>query len=81
MCVPALKLIIEKRFMKKVINFYLDGFRNLPDWARSVWFIILLKLFIMFFILKLFFFPNVLKKNFSTDKDRANHVIEQITNY
>ncbi len=67
--------------MKKVIDFYFEGFRNLPGWARSVWFIILLKLFIMFFIFKLFFFQNVLKKNFASDEDRANHVIEQITNY
>jgi hypothetical protein len=33
----------------------------------------------MFFVLKLFFFPNILKKNFDTDEERANFVIEQIT--
>jgi hypothetical protein len=65
--------------MRKVLGFYLTGFENLPDWARSVWIIILLKLFIMFFIFKLFFFQNKLKKDFSTDQERANHVIEQLT--
>lgn len=66
--------------MHKIVDFYIDGFKNLPDWARSVWFIILLKLFILFFVFKVFFFQNKLKKEFNTDEERANHVIEQITN-
>jgi hypothetical protein len=37
------------------------------------------KLFVMFAVLKLFFFPNFLQTNFSTDKQRADHVIEQLT--
>lgn len=57
----------------------MEGFNNLPDWARSIWFIILLKLFIFFFIFKIFFFQNKLKKDFDTDRERADHVIEQIT--
>ncbi|TLX77578.1 DUF4492 domain-containing protein [Labilibacter sediminis] len=65
--------------MKRIVEFYVEGFTNLPDWARSVWFIILLKLLIMFVIFKLFFFQNKLKKEFSNDEDRANYVIEQIT--
>lgn len=65
--------------MKKIIDFYMEGFNNLPDWARSIWFIVLLKLFIFFFIFKIFFFQNKLKKDFTNDRDRADHVIEQIT--
>ena len=65
--------------MKKIVDFYMDGFKNLPDWARSIWFIILLKLFIFFVIFKVFFFQNKLKNDFASDKERANHVIEQIT--
>lgn len=65
--------------MKKVLDFYLNGFRNLPGWARSIWFIVLIKLFIMFFILKIFFFPNFLKSKHDNDKERADYVIEQIT--
>jgi hypothetical protein len=37
-------------------------------------------LFIMFAILKLFFFPDILKKEFESDQDRSNHVLEQLTN-
>lgn len=49
--------------MKKAIfhiwNFYLEGFRSMTL-GRTLWIIILLKLFIMFVVLKLFFFPDFL---------------------
>ena len=48
--------------------------------GKKLWLIILIKLFVMFVILKIFFFPNILQTNFSTDEERSNHVIEQITN-
>lgn len=34
----------------------------------------------MFAILKLFFFPDILKSKFSSDKERGDYVIEQLTN-
>ena len=34
----------------------------------------------MFAILKVFFFPDLLKKNFKTDKERSNYVIDILTN-
>lgn len=40
-------------------RFYVEGFRNLT-WGRTLWVLILVKLFIMFFILRLFFFPDFL---------------------
>jgi hypothetical protein len=33
----------------------------------------------MFVVLKLFFFPNYLNKNFQTDEEKGNFVLEQIT--
>lgn len=42
-----------------IIHFYLEGFRSMT-WGRVLWGIILLKLFIMFVILKWFFFPDYL---------------------
>lgn len=62
----------------KVFRFYRDGFKRMTL-GKSLWKIILIKLFVMFAILKLFFFPNYLSTNFSTDEERANHVLEQIT--
>jgi len=64
----------------RIISFYADGFRQMPGWGRRVWLIILIKLFIMFAILKLFFFPDLLKKNFATDTERSEYVLEQLTN-
>jgi len=64
---------------KKASRFYLDGFRSMT-WGRRLWGIILIKLFIMFAILRLFFFPDILKRDFDTDRQRGDHVLEQIIN-
>ncbi|MGQ1908708.1 DUF4492 domain-containing protein [Marinifilum sp. RC60d5] len=62
-----------------VYRFYYNGFKGQSKWSRQIWIIIILKLFIMFFILKLFFFPNFLKSKYNNDKDRGDYVIEQLT--
>ena len=63
-----------------IFRFYRDGFRRMTL-GKTLWKIILIKLFIMFAVLKMFFFPNYLNTNFSTDQERADHVIEQLTNH
>ena len=63
----------------KVARFYYDGFRTMSWWGKRVWVIILVKLFIMFLILKLFFFPDFLKTNFRSDEERSDYVLEQLT--
>lgn len=47
--------------------------------GKKLWIIILIKLFVMFAVLKLFFFENFLKSNFDTDKERSEYVIDQLT--
>jgi uncharacterized membrane protein len=64
----------------KIFRFYIEGFRNMSGWGKKVWLIILIKLFIMFAILKIFFFQDFLTKNYHTDKERSEHVLEQLTN-
>jgi len=49
-------------------------------WGRRVWIIILIKLFIMFLVLKIFFFPDFLKKNYKTDEQRSEYVLDQLIN-
>lgn len=63
----------------KIVSFYFDGFKNLSVTSRKLWIIIFVKLFIMFAILKLFFFPDFLKTKFKTNTERTNYVIEQLT--
>lgn len=65
--------------IRKIFLFYYEGFRSMTL-GRTLWLIILVKLFIMFAVLKLFFFPNLLKKDFETDAERGDHVIEQLIN-
>ena len=62
----------------RVVKFYRDGFRSMTL-GKTLWKIILVKLFIMFAVLKLFFFPDFLSTQFSTDEQRADYVMEQIT--
>lgn len=64
--------------LKKIFRFYYDGFKSMTI-GKTLWAIIIIKLFIMFVILKLFFFPNFLKSNFSSDEERSNYVIERLT--
>jgi len=65
--------------IKRIFNFYYDGFKNMT-WGKTVWIVILIKLFVFFFIMKFLFFPNILEKNYATDKERGEHVLENITN-
>ena len=43
----------------RIFRFYYDGFREMPL-GRTLWAIILIKLFILFVVLRLLFFPDVL---------------------
>ena len=67
-----------KRLLENIFQFYYQGFKSMTI-GRKLWAIILIKLIILFLVLRLFFFPNYLKTNFSTDEQRSNHVIEQLT--
>jgi hypothetical protein len=70
----------SQHFMKRLFRFYYDGFRNMSQWGKKVWIIIIIKLFIIFAILRLFFFPDFLKKNFDTDTRRSEYVLDQLIN-
>ena len=49
-------------FWSRVFHLYYDGFRSMTV-GKTLWLIIGIKLFIMFAILKVFFFPNFLRQN------------------
>ncbi|HNW89620.1 MAG TPA: DUF4492 domain-containing protein [Bacteroidales bacterium] len=63
---------------RKIFYFYYEGFCSMTV-GKKLWTIILIKLFIMFVILKLFFFPDFLKTRFENDEQRGNYVMEQLT--
>ncbi len=65
----------EKRnIFYRIWLFYYDGFRSMTV-GKTLWIIILIKLFIIFAILRLFFFQPTLK---GTDEEKANTVREQL---
>ena len=62
--------------LKRIARFYIDGFRGMTL-GRTLWAIILVKLFVLFAVLKLFFFPDPLAGK-STD-ERGSFVGEALT--
>jgi len=52
----------KRGFIYRVFDLYYDGFRSMTL-GKTLWLVILIKLFIMFFVLKLFFFPNFIKEH------------------
>ena len=60
-----------------VFRFYMDGFRSMVL-GKTLWKIILIKLFVLFAVFKLFFFPDFLDTHFDNDLDRSNHVLNQL---
>ncbi|MDR1561935.1 MAG: DUF4492 domain-containing protein [Dysgonamonadaceae bacterium] len=56
---------------------YVDGFKNL-SWGKPLWVIILVKLFIMFAVLKVFFFRNPLNE-FDSEKEKSEYIYNELT--
>ncbi|HRW63361.1 MAG TPA: DUF4492 domain-containing protein, partial [Bacteroidales bacterium] len=68
----------KRNIFSRIFLFYYEGFKGMTI-GKKLWAIILLKLFIMFVILKLFFFKNFLNSKFESDEEKADYVIEQLT--
>ncbi|MDR2776041.1 MAG: DUF4492 domain-containing protein [Tannerella sp.] len=62
----------------RIIRFYLEGFKSM-DVGRTLWALILIKLFIMFCVLKIFFFPRYLNQ-FDSMSEREDYVSEELVN-
>jgi hypothetical protein len=66
--------------IRSIVMFYYEGFTSMPAWGKKVWLVILIKLFIIFIILKIFFFPDLLKTGFRNDSERTTFMRNQILN-
>ncbi len=62
----------------RLFLFYYEGFKNMTV-GKNLWLIILIKLFIIFFVLKLFFFPDILDKRFKTQQEKSDYIIHELT--
>lgn len=66
--------------IKKIWRFYIDSFLHMGKYGNRLALIIAIKLLIMFGILKVFFFRDYLSERYNTDKEKSEHVINQLTN-
>ena len=70
----------KNNIIYKIFHLYYDGFRSMKLgrtlWA-TLWAIILIKLFVIFVVLKLFFFPNFLKQH-AEEGHEAEYVATQL---
>lgn len=66
---------MKSRFIS-IWNFYAEGFRNMT-WGRTLWWLILLKVIILFAVLRAFFFQPVLSGK--TEEQKIEHVGIQLT--
>lgn len=66
----------NRNLFQRIFFFYVDGFRNMKE-GKVLWAIIFIKLFIMFAILKVFFFPDFLKKEAGNDSEAKSHYVQQ----
>ena len=67
-----------KTNIASIANFYIQGFRQMT-WGRELWMVIILKLVILFLVLRRFFFKPVLAGQ--TDQQKSDYVGERLTEY
>ena len=66
--------------LKRIYAFYRDGLCSMRT-GRTLWKVVLIKLFILFAVVKLLFFPDFLKTHFKTDQQRAAYVLNNLTTW
>lgn len=66
------------RTLRGVCALYADGFRSMTV-GRKLWALIIIKLIIIFAILKVFFFPDLLSSSYDSDAARADAVRTELT--
>lgn len=71
-------MILDNKYLKGILYFYIDGFKNMKT-GKLLWKVIAFKFIVFILIMKVFFFPNFLQTNFSTDDERSQHVLENLT--
>ena len=64
---------------QELIKLYQYGFSIMSKESRTLWIIAVIKLFVMFGILKVFFFKDFLKTQFKDDKQRMEYLQKNFT--
>ena len=69
---------MKKGLLFQIFHLYYDGFRKMTL-GKTLWTIILIKLAIIFLVLKLFFFPDFINTN-AKNGDKEGFVSKEILN-
>lgn len=64
--------------LKRIWLFYYEGFSNMSQMGRTLWILIIIKLIVMFAILRVFFFKPALA-DYTTPEAKSKAVIENLT--
>lgn len=68
----------KTNILQSVVQFYATGFREMTV-GKTLWSIIIVKLIIMFAILKVFLFPDFLSSKSDKDDGKASYVRQELT--
>ena len=66
----------HRSFIYRTYDLYRDGFRHMTI-GKMLWLIVIVKLFLIFVVLKIFFFPNFLSQH-AEKGEEAEYVATQI---
>ena len=69
---------MKQGLLSRIFHLYYDGFRTMTL-GKTLWAVILIKLAIIFLVLKLFFFPDFINTN-GKNGDKADFVSKEILN-
>ncbi len=64
--------------LRNIGRFYYDGFREMGPLGRTLWWVIGIKLVLMFAVLRIFFFPNALGG--MEEREQAEKVSNELIN-
>lgn len=67
---------LKQGLLSRIFHLYYDGFRTMTL-GKTLWAVILIKLAIIFLVLKLFFFPDFINTN-AQNGDKAGFVSKEI---
>lgn len=69
---------MKQGLLSRIFHLYYDGFRTMTL-GKTLWAVILIKLAIIFLVLKFFFFPDFINTN-AKNRDKAGFVSKEILN-
>ncbi|MBR6661437.1 MAG: DUF4492 domain-containing protein [Bacteroidales bacterium] len=65
------------KIFRSIWNFYAEGFRQMT-WGKPLWGVIILKVIILFLVLRCFFFKPVLAGK--SEEEKIEHISTQLIN-